>query len=246
MKMLKGLLIYIWKLWFYFLTSLLVILIGLFWTFPFALSNKTFPLAYKGIRLWAILSFYGAGFRLDFEKNKKLDPKQPYIFISNHTSLIDVLIMAIIHPDHPIVFVGKAELENVPIFGTIYKRICISVNRTDTTSKSRVFRLAKEKINLGNSLVIFPEGGIPDDRNLVLDEFKDGAISIAIATKVPIVVYSIHGLKEMFPWSFENGYPGRVKVKLLDIIPTENLSLRDKDSVKESIYQTIYQDLIHS
>jgi 1-acyl-sn-glycerol-3-phosphate acyltransferase len=210
------------------------------------LSNKTFPLAYKGIRLWAILSFYGAGFRLKLERNHKLDKKQSYIFISNHTSLVDVLVMAIIHPHHPIVYVGKAELEKLPIFGTIYKRICITVNRSDNRSKMQVFRLAKEKINFGNSIVIFPEGGIPDDRNLVLGEFKDGAMSIAIATKVSIVVYSIKGLKEMFPWSFEIGYPGRVEVKLLNIIPTENLSLRDKDSVKENTYQTIYQDLIQT
>lgn len=245
MKSLKSLLIYVWKLWFYLLTSILVILIGLFWTFPFALTNQTFPLAYKGIRLWAILSFYGAGFRLKLEKNQDLDNNQPYIFISNHTSLVDILVMAIIHPHHPIVFVGKAELEKLPIFGTIYKRICITVNRSDNRSKMQVFRLAKEKINLGNSIVIFPEGGIPDDRNIILEEFKDGAISIAIATKVPIVVYSIKGLKEMFPWSFGLGYPGRVEVKLLDIIPTDNLSLRDKDSVKESTFYTIYQDLIH-
>lgn len=245
MKMLKIFLTYLWKFWFYLLTSILVILIGLFWTFPLALSNKTFPLAYKGIRLWAILSFYGAGFRLKFEKNHTLRKNQPYIFISNHTSLIDVLVMAIIHPHHPIVFVGKAELEKLPIFGTIYRKICISVNRNDNTSKSRVFRLAKQKIALGNSIVIFPEGGIPDDRSIILDHFKDGAISIAIASKVPIAVYSIKGLKEMFPWSISGGYPGKVVVKLLDVIPTEKLSLRDKDSLKDSIYQSIYQDLTH-
>lgn len=246
MKMLTKYLTYLWKIWFYLLTSLLVIIIGVFWTFPLALSNKTFPLAYNGIRLWAILSFYGAGFRLKFHPDQKLDTNHPYIFISNHTSLIDVLVMAIIHPHHPIVFVGKAELEKIPLFGTIYRKICISVDRNDSRSKSRVFRLAKQKIALGNSIVIFPEGGIPDDQNIVLDHFKDGAISIAIASKVPIVVYSIKGLKEMFPWSFDGGYPGRVEVKLLNIIPTDDLSLRDKDSLKESIYQNIYQDLIHS
>lgn len=243
MKTVKTILTYIWKFWFYFLTSILVIIIGFLWTFPLAISNKTFPLAYKGIRIWAILSFYGAGFRLKFISEKHLKPNHPYIFLSNHTSLIDVLVMAIIHPKHPIVFVGKAELEKIPLFGIIYRKICISVDRKDQKSKSRVFRLAKQKIALGNSIVIFPEGGIPDDQNIVLDEFKDGAISIAIASKVPIAVYSIKGLKEMFPWALNGGYPGRVEVKMLAIIPTENLSLRDKDSLKDSIYQTIYQDL---
>lgn len=246
MKAAKSLLIYLWKLWFYLLTSILVILIGFFWTFPLALSPKTYPLAAKGIRLWAILSFYGAGFRLNFEKNQSLPPRQPHIFISNHTSLLDIVIMSMIHPHHPIVFVGKAELEKIPLFGTIYRQICISVDRDNARSKSNVFRVAKQKISQGKSIVIFPEGGIPENTQIVLDEFKDGALSIAIASKVPIVIYSIKGLKEMFPWSFKGGFPGRVNVKLLEIIPTENLSLRDKDALKEKTFQLIYQDLIQS
>ena len=226
------------------MTTLLVLTIGVFWTFPLALSSKTFPLAYRGTRLWAILIFYGTGFRYDLIQNLKLDKNQSYIFISNHTSILDIMLMAIIHKNHPIVFVGKAELAKLPIFGAIYKKICIVVDRADTRSRTRVFKLAKEKINQGNSIVIFPEGGIPDDKNIVLDRFKDGPFSIAIATQIPIVVYSIKGLKEMFPWSWADGHPGKVRVKLLDIIPTENLSLHEKSEIKQNSYQRIYDDLV--
>lgn len=97
---------------------------------------------------------------------------------------------------------------------------------------------------MGRSIVIFPEGGIPEDRSIILAPLKDGAISIAITTDVPIVVYSFKGLKEMFPWSWTEGYPGTVRVKMLGIIPTKELTLRDKDKVKELCYQLIYNDLI--
>lgn len=243
MGILKKIIVLIWKCWFILLTTILVLTIGVFWTFPLAFSSKTFPLAYKGIRLWAILVFYGSGFRFDLSRNVKLDKEKQYIFISNHYSMLDIMVMAAIHKHHPIVFVGKAELAKLPIFGTIYKRICIIVDRLDARSKARVFKLAKEKISMGNSIVIFPEGGIPDDETIILDRFKDGAFSIAISAQIPIAVYAIKGLKEMFPWSWTRGNPGMVKVKLLDIIETKELSLKDKDSLKELCYQRIYSEL---
>lgn len=243
MSELKKFTILIWKFWFILWTTILVLTIGIFWTFPFSLSSKTFPLAYKGIRLWANLIIYGTGFRLEVDRNKQLDKNHPYVFISNHTSILDIMIMAAIHPHHPIIFVGKAELAKLPIFGFIYRKICITVNRSDNKSRTRVFKLAKEKIKQGNSIVIFPEGGIPTDETLTLDEFKDGAFSISISTQMPVVLYATKGLKEMFPWSWTRGYPGTIKVKLIDIIPTENLSLRDKDRLKNISYQKIYDEL---
>lgn len=244
MKTLKEILIVLWKCWFCFLTVFLILTIGIFWTYPLSFSHKTFPLAYKGIRLWAILTFYGSGFRLKLERNQELNPIQSYMFISNHTSGIDILVMAMIHPKHPIVFVAKEELAKIPIFGRIYKQIGILVDRSDNTSKRRVFKLAKEKIDLGNSIVIFPEGGVPDDTNIILDEFKDGAFTISTITDLPIAVYTIKGLKEMFPFSWRKGYPGTVEVKLLDIIETKELSLKDKDELKEVCHQKILSELI--
>lgn len=226
-----------------FLTSFLVIVIGVFWVYPLSFHPKTFPYAYKGIRLWAILVFYGSGFRLKIKRNRNLNPAQSYLFISNHTSVLDIMVMAIIHPHHPIVFVGKQELAKLPIFGTIYKNICILVDRKDTKSKMRVFKRAIEKIKLGNSIVIFPEGGVPDDTSIELDKFKDGAFTIGIATQLPIAVYTFKGLKEMFPFVFAKGYPGVVEVELLEILETKSLSLRQKDQIKEEAYNIMWAAL---
>lgn len=243
MESLRKLLILIWKCWFYLLTAILVILIGLFWVFPFSFFSKTFPLAYKGIRLWGILIFYGSGFSLEVERKKELKKNKSYIFIANHTSILDIMVMAILHKRHPIVFVGKEELAQIPIFGIIYRRICIVVNRKDMKSRSHVFQLAKRRISQGESIVIFPEGGIPDDRQTVLDRFKDGPFTIGISTAAPIVVYTIKGLKEMFPETFFGGYPGKVKVKLLDIIEVEGLTLENKRKIKDICYQMMLDDL---
>ncbi|MDD3773001.1 MAG: lysophospholipid acyltransferase family protein [Weeksellaceae bacterium] len=243
MKTLRNIISFLWKCWFTLITSILVILIGVFWVFPLAFSDKTFPFAYKGIRLWAILVFYGCGFRLDFIQTKKLDPNQTYISIANHTSVMDIMIMAIIHKKHPLVFVGKEELAQLPIFGAIYRRICITVDRSNLRSRTHVYTAVKEKINQGNSIMIFPEGEIPDDTNLILQRFKDGAFSLSISTQTPLALYSIKGIKEMFPESWIKGYPGKVKVKLLDIISTNHLSLADKNELKDYCFQQISAEL---
>lgn len=239
MNLLKKILVVLWKVWLVVLSSVLVLIIGVFWTFPLALSSKTFPLAYKGIRLWALLSFYGSGFRLESQGSTQLNKDQTYLFIANHSSMIDILILAILHPNHPLVFVGKEELARIPIFGKIYRQICITVDRKSARSKAHVFGSAKQKISQGNSLVIFPEGGIADDQTPVLHPFKDGAFTIGIATQTPIAVYALKGPKEMFPEAWTKGYPGKVIAELVEVIPTENLSLADKNALKNHCFHQL-------
>lgn len=201
-------------------------------------------MAYKGIRLWALLTFYGSGFRLQTQGLDQLKSSQAYMVIANHSSMIDILVLAIVHPQHPLVFVGKEELAKIPIFGSIYRQICITVDRKNARSKAHVFSNAKQKINQGNSLVIFPEGGIADDQRPILHPFKDGAFSIGIATQTPIAIYALKGPKEMFPEVWTKGYPGKVIAELVEVIPTENLSLADKKELKMRCFDRLKSALM--
>jgi 1-acyl-sn-glycerol-3-phosphate acyltransferase len=153
--------------------------------------------------------------------------------------MIDIVLMFILHPQHPIVFVGKKELERYPVFGRIYKRISILVDRSSKESRGTVFSAVKKAITQRNkNIVLFSEGGVPD-RDIVLGKFKDGAFVSSIYCNVPIVVYAVHNLKNMFPFVFTLGYPGRVKVERLAILyPDEK---ETKDTLKEKTYNMIYE-----
>ena len=240
MKFFYGFLNIIWRIWFVLIASIYVIVIGLFVVLPLSFSDKTFPIAYKFIQFWGTFLFYGMGFRKTLIENEKLDPKKPYIFIANHTSLMDIILMLHVLKNHPIVFVGKAELLKVPIFRHIYKRVAIPVDRSNMRSRANVYPLAKEKLNNGLSIFIFPEGGVSDDTSIILDDFKDGAFSIAKETNTPIAVYSIKGLKKMFPFDYFKGYPGKVEVKLLEIIAPNTM---EKSDLKSHCYNLIYKEL---
>lgn len=189
-----------------------------------SIRKKDYKYAYQFIRLWCFGMFYGMGFRYELKKltDKKIDKNTQYVFISNHTSIMDVMLPCILMPNHPLCYVGKKELVKIPIFGTIYKRICVMVDRSSAKSRADVYRRCAERMEEGQSIVIFPEGGVPDDTSVVLDHFKDGAFILASKHQSPLAVFTFVGLKEMFPFNYSKGFPGKVKVYFSDIMSPEH------------------------
>ena len=246
MKYIKGFFVLIWRIWMILLATIYVLTIGVFIVLQLANFDKTFPYIYPFIRYWGKFVLYGTGFRIDYEKLVPLDPKENYIFIANHTSVMDIMLVLTVLKHHPIAFVGKAELVKIPIFGKIYKRICIPVDRTSARSKAQVYPEAIKKLNQNLSIFIFPEGGVSNEKEfkIYLDPFKDGAFNIAIETKTPLAVFSIHGLNKMFPFNWFRGYPGKIKIRLLKTFDTKDLDVKqDKVALKEAAFNTILKDL---
>lgn len=109
------------------------------------------------------------------------------------------------------------------------------VDRTSPRSRADVYRRCAERMEEGQSIVIFPEGGVPDDTTLILDSFKDGAFTLSSKHQSPIAVFTFVGLKEMFPFDYSKGRPGKVKVYFNDIIaPNQSI-----ESLKAEAHQKI-------
>ncbi len=246
MKYITGFFVLIWRIWMILLAGSYVLTIGVFIVLPLAYFDRTFPYIYPFIRYWGKFVLYGTGFRIDYQKMVPLNPKEKYIFIANHTSIMDIMLMLTILKHHPIVFVGKAELLKIPIFGRIFNRICIPVDRRSAKSKAHVYPEAKKKLDQHLSIFIFPEGGVTDEKEfeIYLDPFKDGAFNIAIETQTPIAVLAIHGLNKMFPFNWFRGYPGKIHVRLLATLETNGLEVKkDKAALKSTAYELILKEL---
>ena len=236
----KKILNYLWRIWFAFLAFLFILIFGIP-VILLSIKESHFKYAYIFIRLWCQILFYGMGFnyKLIQETSKEIDKNRNYIFISNHTSNIDIMLMCVLHPHHPICFIGKAELAKIPIFNIIYKRICILVDRKDPKSRAEVYVKAAEKMRHGQNIVIFPEGGVPDDTSVLLDTFKDGAFILSTKHNFPIAVYTFAGLKDMFPFDKGEGYPGTVTVYLNDIIEPEIPKDEQKTIARSLVEKTL-------
>ncbi|GEQ84823.1 1-acyl-sn-glycerol-3-phosphate acyltransferase [Patiriisocius marinistellae] len=193
-------------------------------------------------RIWATVILFGMGFLPKIKRDVHYKKGQSYMFVSNHTSMTDIMMM-LYSTKNPFVFVGKKELSKIPLFGFFYKRTCILVDRKNPRSRRDVFESAQRRLNQGLSICIFPEGGVPDDTSMILDEFKDGAFRLAIEHQIPIAPMTFHDNKERFSYEFFSGSPGKMRVKAHALIPTQGHKLEDKRAIKNQTRQVILEEL---
>ena len=242
MKYFKIPLILLWRVWFYILVFSAILLL-----LPFLLvltaHEKYYPILWKIVRGYSFLLIYGMGFQLKITKEQSIEKDKSYLFIANHTSMIDPWIMIALSK-RPIVFVGKQELTKIPIFGFFYKKAVITVDRKSNVSRKRVYQMAKKRLKNGASVGIFPEGLVPEE-TVVLAPFKNGAFSLAIECQIPIVPQIYYDCKRFFSWDFYKGGPGVVRIKQRRFLETTNKEIKDVKELKDLAYNMIYDELIN-
>jgi len=242
MTIFKNIFRIIWRIWFYGLV--LFTIIGVFPILLIITANdKFYPIFFKIARAWAKTILFGMGFKVVIDEKEKIDVTKSYLFIANHTSIIDIMVM-LASTKNTFVFVGKKELAKIPIFGFFYKRTCILVDRNNALSRKKVYHSAQERLKKGISICIFPEGKVPDDESIVLDKFQNGAFHLAIEHQIPIVPLIFYDCKKRFSYTFFSGQPGKLRVKINNFIQTKGLKISDKNKIKQYAHQLIYNELI--
>lgn len=241
MKILKYPFWILYRVWFYVLMALPIIAM-----FPFLvlsiLKEEWYPYFFKMAQLWAKFILVGMGFRWIIKREQIPQPHQSYMFIANHTSMTDIMLMLVSVKD-PFVFVGKAELAKIPLFGFFYKRTCILVDRSSEKSRQAVFLRAQKRLRQGMSICIFPEGGVPDEQ-IILDEFKDGAFRLAINHQIPIVPMTFADNKKRFSYVLFSGGPGKMRVTVHKFLTTEGLISKNAKLLNEQARSIILEQLL--
>ncbi|WP_456376283.1 lysophospholipid acyltransferase family protein [Lutibacter sp.] len=241
MKFFKYLFYIIWRSWFlgWFLLTLLPV-------FPILIivtsSENLYPIFYKIARAWAKTILFVMGFKIVLKADQILEKEKSFMFCPNHTSMIDIFVMLSI-TKNPFVFVGKKELAKIPVFGFFYKRTCILVDRSNSSSRKAVFDEARRRMSNGLDICIFPEGLVPEDESILLSEFKNGAFRLAIEHQIPIVPITFYDCKKRFSYTFFSGSPGKLRVKIHDFIATKGLTLKDSNTIKKQTFDLIYNEL---
>jgi putative phosphoserine phosphatase/1-acylglycerol-3-phosphate O-acyltransferase len=137
-----------------------------------------------------------AGLDLEIEGAENLTQERPAIFIFNHQSLLDSMVMAkLLRKD--VVGLCKKEMGDNPLVGPLLRQVdTIFVEREDKDQTS-VLKKALQVLDGGRSLVIAPEG----TRSTLGDiqPFKHGAFFLAKKAKVPVVPIVLHNVKDALP-----------------------------------------------
>lgn len=205
------------------------------------LKESWYPFFFKLARIWAKIILIGMGFNWKIESEQTPEKSKSYMFIANHTSMTDIMLM-LVSVKNPFVFVGKKELTKIPLFGFFYKRTCILVDRSSEKSRKAVFLRAQKRLKTGVSICIFPEGGVPEE-HIVLDEFKDGAFRLAINHHIPIVPITFADNKKRLSYTFFSGSPGIMRVKIHDFLLTDNLTVEDTKALNKKAWNVILKQL---
>lgn len=230
----------LYRIWFYVLVALPILIL-----FPILLisisKESWYPFFFKLARGWAKFILVGMGFRYSVEYEQIPEKGKSYMFIANHTSMTDIMLM-LAAVKNPFVFVGKKELAKIPLFGFFYKRTCILVDRSSPESRRAVFLRAQRRLKQGLSICIFPEGGVPDE-SVLLDEFKDGAFRLAINHQIPIVPLTFADNKKRFSYTFFSGGPGKMRAKIHKFIDTKGLTIDDTRALNQLSRSVILKQL---
>jgi 1-acyl-sn-glycerol-3-phosphate acyltransferase len=225
--------------------GVIVFSILFFIVFPFLLVPILFPKKFRWVgvvnRWWArgLFSFIGIPFKVEYRA--KLDHSSQYIFCPNHFSYLDIPTLGLNH--HNTIFVGKSEMEKIPLFGFMYRSLHITVDRAKLRSRYSTMVRTLEAIDQGKSLVIFPEGGIVTEHDPILARFKDGAFRASIEKQIPIVPVTIPYNWIILP---ANEFLVRwrpIRVIFHEPIDPSNYTLKDIEQYKQLVRDIIVKEL---
>jgi 1-acyl-sn-glycerol-3-phosphate acyltransferase len=200
--------------------------------------------AHRLVRLWGQLFFLFAGIRIKVTHHFKPDPKQAYVFCSNHFSYLDIaVVVVIIHQFFS--FVGKNAMKKIPLFGYLYASLNILVDRNDKNSRASSLSRSLRALQSGRSIVIFPEGGIVFKQLPYMgNPLKDGAFIMAIQQQVPIVPMSFHNNHHIMDEKSMLMRPGVLHVEIHPPLETKGLTMEDLPVLREKVFESIQNPIL--
>ena len=189
------------------------------------LVNKhdlVYPWASFGARAWLRLS----GVRIKVRGLELLDPKQAYVFVSNHRSYLDTAAI-FVYTGRRIGVLAKKELLKVPVLGVGMGFVNVmAIDRTNRESAIRTTEAAAKRIQSGVSFAVFVEGTRAKPGELL--PFKKGAFYMARQAGVPVVPVAIKNSDVLMGKGTGEARAGTIEMVMLPPVETVNVSTDDE------------------
>ncbi|MBD2724141.1 lysophospholipid acyltransferase family protein [Hymenobacter armeniacus] len=218
-------------------------------TFPVQWFYSRRPGGYKVVhalnRFWSWLSITMWGVPIEVVRETREPAPQPCVYVSNHGSYIDIMMMFKYIPGF-LNMMGKASLAKTPVWGPIFGRVYITVDRASAVSRGKAMVMAKRSLAAGKSIAIFAEGRISPAPGKDLLPLHDGAFQMAIEAGVPIVPVG-QPLNHMFMPDVKGSLRvryHRLKIVFHEPIPTTGLTLADIPALKARVAALLTGDFL--
>jgi putative phosphoserine phosphatase/1-acylglycerol-3-phosphate O-acyltransferase len=204
------------------------------------LGRSSFRSTNQLTRLFGDIGSAFAGLDFEIEGLDNLRREGPNIYVFNHQSLLDSMVLAhLLRGD--VVAMCKKEMADTPVVGRLLRQAdTIFVDR-EAHDQTDVLQRALDVLKSGRSLIIAPEGS----RSTLGDiqPFKHGAFYLARKAKVPIVPIVLHNVKDALPnggWLIR---PATIRVTVLS--PLGTASIRNIRTACRDL-ETQYRQLLGS
>ncbi|KAG5931645.1 hypothetical protein E4U53_001666 [Claviceps sorghi] len=229
-----------------YLSMLVCTTFGVFASILFTLLGK------QGISQWATgRAFHytmalttGIVFDIDDPENI-LGTTRPAVFIGNHQTELDVLMLGRLFPKWCSV-TAKSDLKKIPFLGWFMRLSgSIFIDRNNSKDARYAMAGAAREIQLKRqSVYMFPEGTRSYAKETVLLPFKKGAFHLAVQAGVPIVPCVVANYSHIFHLKTMVFRSGRIPVKVLPPIPTKGLTAADVDELTRTTRDLMLKELL--
>lgn len=215
-----------------FSVFMIIFLPGL--TIPFMLGRKFSWIGYSFLWIWSWIFSMLTFIRYEFYGRERLEKGKSYIYVSNHTSFLDLPGLRLLIPGEfrPI---AKKELLKLPVFGLIVRGATVVVDRSNAQSRKNSIEKIREILSHGISALIFAEGTQNRTKEL-LQPFKDGAFRIAVDTQLPIVPMAVVGAGKLMPPGTATLRPGKIKIIVGNEIDVTGKTTDDVPGLKQRVF----------
>ncbi len=184
---------------------------------------------------WASLySWLNPVWRVRVDGRQRLRDDRPTVFVANHLSLVDILVLFRTFADFK--WVSKIEIFRIPVIGwNMRLNDYIPIDRGNRESALNMLRLCEEALGRGSPIMMFPEGTRSRDGRL--RPFKPGAFELALRTGSPIQPILIEGSGAALP---KHGLVLRgrhpITITILDPLEPERFAGRDPESLAAHVH----------
>jgi putative phosphoserine phosphatase / 1-acylglycerol-3-phosphate O-acyltransferase len=208
---------------------------------PFRLRGNKEESINFSMSTWGEIGALIAGLKLRVNGEDNLWAQRPAVFVFNHQSAMDTLIMAkLLRRDFT--GIGKKEISRQPIMGPALKAVdAVLIDRDNINNPREAMQPAVEALQQGRSVIIAPEGTRSQDENL--GTFKSGAFHLAQQAGVPVVPVVIHNALDSLPRNGGIIRPAEVEVTVLKPVATARWTARSVSANRRKIRQQFLETL---
>jgi len=173
------------------------------------------------IRAWSYMWFFLLAMPVRRVFLQRPEKGQGYIVVANHSSYLDTALIFRVLP-FMVRPLAAQEYAGIPLFGFLYRKMAVLVDRSNERSKALSVRLLHRVLRRECSIFIFPEGGL-NETERPLKHFYSGAFRIARETGTPILPLVFPDtVKRWQPGSFWKWKPGICRAVFLPaVMPDE-------------------------